>query len=61
MPDNQNPLNIDIPVKLSGLKIAFSVAALPFEGDRPTAAYDAKWGQFLITPAMFTGPVYQGV
>jgi len=28
---------------------------------RPTAAYDAKWGQFLITPAMFTGLVYQGV
>ncbi|WP_321476485.1 MBL fold metallo-hydrolase [uncultured Paludibaculum sp.] len=28
---------------------------------RPTAAYDAKWGQFLITPAMFTGLVYLGV
>jgi glyoxylase-like metal-dependent hydrolase (beta-lactamase superfamily II) len=28
---------------------------------KPTAAYDAKWGQFLITPAMFTGLVYQGV
>ncbi len=27
----------------------------------PTAAFDAKWGQFLITPAMFTGLVYAGV
>ena len=27
----------------------------------PTAAYDAKWGQFLVTPAMFTGLVYAGV
>jgi glyoxylase-like metal-dependent hydrolase (beta-lactamase superfamily II) len=28
---------------------------------KPTASFDAKWGQFLITPAMFTGLVYQGV
>jgi glyoxylase-like metal-dependent hydrolase (beta-lactamase superfamily II) len=28
---------------------------------KPTATYDAKWGQFLITPAMFTGLVYAGV
>jgi len=28
---------------------------------KPTATFDAKWGQFLITPAMFTGLVYQGV
>jgi len=28
---------------------------------KPTAAYDANWGQFLITPAMFTTLVYQGV
>ena len=28
---------------------------------KPTSAYDAKWGQFLITPAMFTGLVYSGV
>jgi glyoxylase-like metal-dependent hydrolase (beta-lactamase superfamily II) len=26
----------------------------------PTAAYDAKWGQFLITPAFFTRLVYEG-
>ncbi|PWU09187.1 MAG: MBL fold metallo-hydrolase [Terriglobia bacterium] len=28
---------------------------------KPTAAFDAKWGQFLITPAMFTALVYAGV
>jgi glyoxylase-like metal-dependent hydrolase (beta-lactamase superfamily II) len=28
---------------------------------KPTAAFDAKWGQFLITPAFFTSLVYQGV
>lgn len=28
---------------------------------KPTAAFDAKWGQFLITPATFTGLVYRGV
>ena len=28
---------------------------------RPTAAYDAKWGQFVIGPALFTRLVYEGV
>jgi glyoxylase-like metal-dependent hydrolase (beta-lactamase superfamily II) len=28
---------------------------------KPTASYDAKWGQFLITPAAFTSLVYAGV
>jgi glyoxylase-like metal-dependent hydrolase (beta-lactamase superfamily II) len=28
---------------------------------KPTAAYDAKYGQFLITPAFFTALVYSGV
>ena len=28
---------------------------------KPTAAYDAKWGQFVISPAFFTRLVYQGV
>jgi hypothetical protein len=27
----------------------------------PSQAFDAKWGQFLITPSAFTGLVYQGV
>jgi hypothetical protein len=28
---------------------------------KPTAEYDAKWGQFVITPAFFTKLVYEGV
>jgi glyoxylase-like metal-dependent hydrolase (beta-lactamase superfamily II) len=28
---------------------------------RPTAAFDARWGQFVITPALFTRLVYEGV
>jgi hypothetical protein len=46
-----------------------NVAALKKQGKsldetiaaRPTAAYDAKWGQFLITPTFFTTLVYSGV
>ena len=28
---------------------------------KPTAAYDSKWGQFVVTPALFTKLVYEGV
>jgi hypothetical protein len=28
---------------------------------KPTAAYDAKWGQFVIDPGFFTRLVYEGV
>ena len=28
---------------------------------KPTAEFDPKWGQFLITPAFFTKLVYEGV
>ncbi len=28
---------------------------------KPTAAYDAKWGKFVITPELFTKLVYEGV
>jgi hypothetical protein len=28
---------------------------------KPTAAFDQKWGQFVITPAFFTKLVYEGV
>jgi hypothetical protein len=28
---------------------------------KPTTAFDAKWGQFLITPTFFTKLVYEGV
>jgi glyoxylase-like metal-dependent hydrolase (beta-lactamase superfamily II) len=30
-------------------------------GAKPTAAFDAKWGQFVIDPGFFTKLVYQGV
>src|SRR5580698_61984 len=39
MPTNEKPLHIDIPVKLSELKIAFSVADLAFEGDLPACIF----------------------
>ena len=42
-------------LKKQGRSVNETIAA------RPTAAYDAKWGQFLVTPAMFTGLVYTGV
>ncbi len=42
-------------LKKQGRSLDEAVAA------KPTAAYDAKWGQFLITPAAFTGLVYAGV
>ena len=28
---------------------------------KPTAAFDARWGRFVITPALFTRLVYEGV
>ena len=39
MPTNEKPLHIDIPVKLSDLKIAFSIADLAFEGDLPACIF----------------------
>src|SRR5215469_205629 len=49
--------------------IRSNVAALKKQGKspdntiaaKPTAAYDAKFGNLLITPAFFTTPVYFGV
>jgi glyoxylase-like metal-dependent hydrolase (beta-lactamase superfamily II) len=42
-------------LKKQGKPLAETIAA------KPTAAYDAMWGQFLMTPAMFTKLVYAGV
>jgi hypothetical protein len=42
-------------LKKQGRSLAETVAA------KPSAKYDAKWGQFLITPAAFTGLIYMGV
>jgi glyoxylase-like metal-dependent hydrolase (beta-lactamase superfamily II) len=51
------------------LKIRDNVAALKKAGRsledtiaaKPTAVYDAKWGQFAVSPALFTKLVYTGV
>src|SRR5207302_6359875 len=42
-------------LKKQGKSLSETIAA------KPTAAYDAKWGQFLMTPAIFAGLVYSGV
>src|SRR5580704_10048497 len=42
-------------LKKQGKSLAETIAA------KPTAAYDAKWGQFLMTTAIFTKLVYSGV
>ena len=42
-------------LKKQGKSLSETIAA------KPTAAYDAKWGQFLITPAFFVTLVYSGV
>ena len=42
-------------LRKSGRTLEETVAA------KPTAAYDAKWGQFVIDPAFFTKLVYEGV
>jgi len=41
-------------LKRQGRSLEQTVAA------KPTAPYDAKWGQFLMTPAIFTGLVFSG-
>jgi len=42
-------------LRAKGLSLEDTVKA------RPTAAFDAKWGQFVIDPALFTRLVYEGV
>jgi glyoxylase-like metal-dependent hydrolase (beta-lactamase superfamily II) len=42
-------------LKQKGRSLEETIAA------KPTAEFDAKWGQFLITPALFTRLVYEGV
>jgi glyoxylase-like metal-dependent hydrolase (beta-lactamase superfamily II) len=42
-------------LKQKGRSLEETIAA------KPTAVFDAKWGQFVITPAIFTHLVYQGV
>jgi glyoxylase-like metal-dependent hydrolase (beta-lactamase superfamily II) len=42
-------------LKRSGRSLDDTIAA------KPTSEFDAKWGQFLITPALFTRLVFEGV
>jgi intracellular sulfur oxidation DsrE/DsrF family protein len=39
MTNSEKPLRIDIPVRLRELRIAFSIAALAFEGDLPASIF----------------------
>jgi intracellular sulfur oxidation DsrE/DsrF family protein len=55
------PLHIDIPVKLTDVKVVFSIAALAFEGDLPACVFhmqlitadSAKWGAKADVVAVF--------
>jgi intracellular sulfur oxidation DsrE/DsrF family protein len=39
MPTVQKPLHIDLPVRLTELRVAFSIADLAFEGDLPACLF----------------------
>lgn len=39
MSNSEKPLHIDIPVRLAEVKVAFSIAALAFEGDLPASIF----------------------
>ena len=39
MTTREKPLRIDIPVRLTELRVAFSIAALAFEGDLPASIF----------------------
>ena len=39
MSNSEKPLHIDIPVQLPEVKVAFSIAALAFEGDLPASIF----------------------
>src|SRR5260370_22091830 len=39
MSTSEKPLHIDIPVKLTEVKVAFSIGALMFEGDLPASIF----------------------
>lgn len=54
----------DMLVAIRGNVAALKAKGLPLEDTikaRPTAAFDAKWGQFVIDPGLFTRLVYEGV
>ena len=61
MPAPEKALHIDIPVKLSDVKVVFSVGALQFEGDLPASIFHmqliksdiANWGAASEVVAVF--------
>ena len=61
MPASEKPLHIDIPVRLSDVKVAFSIGALAFEGDLPASIFHmqlikndiANWGATSEIVAVF--------
>ena len=42
MNGTENPLHIDIPVKLADAKMVFSIASLAFEGDLPAPVFHMR-------------------
>ena len=57
---NYRDMLVDVRDKMAALKkqgrsLDDAIAA------KPTAAYDAKWGQFAVSPTLFTKLVYMGV
>ena len=57
---NYRDMLVDVRDKMAALKkqgrsLNDAIAA------KPTAAYDAKWGQFAVSPTLFTKLVYMGV
>jgi intracellular sulfur oxidation DsrE/DsrF family protein len=42
MSTSAKPLHIDIPVQLAEVKVAFSIAALAFEGDLPASIFHLR-------------------
>ena len=61
MPASEKALHIDIPVKLSDVKVVFSIGALQFEGDLPASIFHmqliksdiANWGAASEVVAVF--------
>ena len=52
--DGESPIEV-AKLKQQGRSLEGTIAA------KPTATFDAKWGQFVITPDFFTRLVYHGV
>jgi glyoxylase-like metal-dependent hydrolase (beta-lactamase superfamily II) len=58
--NNYHAMLVDVRDRVAKLKQQGRTLAQAIES-KPTAAYDAKWGQYAIAPAFFTRLVYAGV